>query len=69
MFNKRHQNRFLLFKIIKQKKNLIIYSYSRYRNSDPPKKCRIISADNNCFEYISFDKLYNVFSFENVYKY
>ena len=46
-----------------------MHFYSRYRNFDSFKKCRVIFANNNCFECVFFDKACDVFSFENVCEY
>ena len=69
MLIKKHQNRFLLSKIIKQKGDLIMHFYSRYRNFNSFKKCRVIFIDNNYSKCVFFEKACDVFSFENAYKY
>ena len=69
MLIKRYQNRFLLSKIIKQKNDLIMHLYSRYRNSNPLKKCHVIFADDNCFECVFSEKTCDIFLFKNAYEY
>ena len=69
MSSKRHQNRLLLSKIIRQKDDFAIHPCSRYRNFNSSKKYRVISANNNCFECVFFNKMYDIFTFKNVYKY
>ena len=69
MLIKRHQNRILLSKIIKQKDVLTMHFYFRYRNFNSSKECRIIFINNNCFECVFSDKSYNVFIFNNIREY